>query len=455
MIGNPSIGKNREKIVIYALGNKHKMDNSNKLMRVLWFAPTPGLCAEHVKVKAWGGGWISSLQLLVEKRPDLQLGLVFYADKALAPFEFGKTWYYPVQKTGSTKRKRLVNRLKVKTEYEENLPNFLKAIELFKPDIIHIWGTEFSYGLIVRELTDIPVVVYFQGNLTVYEKKYFSGMGMPGLIRRLLSGYPFFNTDYKIWQKRGAIEREILRKTDFIFGRTEWDRRVSLALAPGARYFYLHDVIRPGFYELNWQPVKNAVPVFLTTSSPSFYKGFETLIETAKILTGNGVAFTWLVAGLKEDQPMVKLILQHTGIRVQDLKTLNIQLLGTLSEAGLAGHLLKCDVYVQVSHIENAPNSLAEAQLAGVPIVASFAGGTSSLLRDGEHGVLVQDGEPFSLAGALQEATIYADRHQAMAAEGRRVARQRHDPSGILSDMLAAYSEIIKKHAEKNRVNTP
>jgi glycosyltransferase involved in cell wall biosynthesis len=431
------------------------MDKNNKRMRILWFAPTPGLSAEHIKVKAWGGGWISSLQLLVEDRTDLQLGLVFYADKALAPFEFGKTWYYPVQRHGNTRRKRFLNRLRVKTEYEENLPNFRKAIELFKPDLIHVWGTEFPYGLIVREMTDIPVVVYFQGNLTVYSKKYFSGMSMPALIRRLLSGYPFFNIDYKIWQKREVIEREIMRKTEFIFGRTDWDRRVSLALAPGARYFYLHDVIRPRFYELNWQPVKSAVPVYLTTSSPSFYKGFETVIDTAKILTGNRVPFTWLVAGLKEDQPMVKLMLQHTGIGVRDLEALNIRLLGTLSEAELTAHLLKCDVYVQVSHIENAPNSLAEAQLAGVPIIASFAGGTSSLLRDGEHGVLVQDGDPFALAGALQEVKKYADRHYAMAAEGRRVARRRHDPSGIYADMLAGYSEIIKEHAEKNTVNTP
>lgn len=431
------------------------MDKNNKPLRVLWFAPTPGLSAEHVKVKAWGGGWISSLQILVEERADLELGLVFFTDRVIEPFEFGKTWYYPVQRYGNTKRQRLLNRLMVRTEYEENLPNFRKAIELFKPDLIHVWGTEFPYGLIVREVTDIPVVVYFQGNLTVYSKKYFSGMGMPALMRRLFSGYPFFNIDYKIWRKREAIEREILKKTDFIFGRTDWDRRVSLALAPRARYFYLHDVIRPRFYELNWEPVNNAVPVYLTTSSPSFYKGFEVVIETAKILTGNGVSFTWLVAGLREDQPMVKLMLQHAGIGGADLQALNIRLLGTLSEAELTAQLLKSDVYVQVSHIENAPNSLAEAQLAGVPIVASFAGGTSSLLRDGEHGVLVQDGDPYALAGALVEARVYADRHHAMAAEGRLVARKRHDPSGIYADMLAGYSEIMKEHSEKRAVNAP
>src|ERR1700761_9270152 len=139
-------------------------------MRVLWFANTPGLSSDYLKAKQAGGGWISSLQRVVEDQTDCQLGFVFYVDEPLAPFEHGKTWYYPVQKLGNTKKKRLLNRIAARTEYDENLPQFLKAIELFKPDIIHVHGTEFSFGLILRQVTQVPVVVSIQGNLTVYEK---------------------------------------------------------------------------------------------------------------------------------------------------------------------------------------------------------------------------------------------------------------------------------------------
>jgi glycosyltransferase involved in cell wall biosynthesis len=349
----------------------------------------------------------------------------------MAPFEYGKTWYFPVQKLGNSKKKRLLNRITGRTEYDENLPIFLKAIELFKPDIIHVHGTEFSFGLILRQVTRIPVVISIQGNLTVYGKKYFSGLPMPGLISRLRSGYPFYKADYKIWERRAAIEREILWKTGFIFGRTDWDRRISLALAPAAQYFHVDEVIRPRFYQLHWQPIQHAVPVFLTTSSSSFYKGFEMVIETARVLTGKGMVFTWLVAGLKEDHPLVKLIRRLK--RADDLGALNIRLLGTLGEEELAG--------------QNSPNSLCEAMLAGMPIIASFAGGTSSLLKDGVHGVLVQDGDPYALAGAMEEVTKYPQRYQSMAAEGRLVARRRHDPEGIARGMLEKYAEIIEKHA--------
>ena len=87
--------------------------------------------------------------------------------------------------------------------------------------------------------------------------------------------------------------------------------------------------------------------------------------------------------------------------------------------------------------------------LAGMPIIASFAGGTSSLLKDGVHGVLVQDGDPYALAGAMEEVTKYPERVQSMAAEGRLVAQRRHDPESIAKGMLEKYTEIIEKHVVK------
>jgi glycosyltransferase involved in cell wall biosynthesis len=433
------------------------MENKRKPLRVLWFANTPGLSANILTKDVMMTGWISSLQTVVEDIPDCDLGYVFYCEGPMAPFEYGKTRYFPVQKLGNSKRKRLMHRLAGRTEYDENVPNFLKIIKEFQPDIIHVHGTEAPFGLLLRHVIAIPVVVSIQGILTAYSKKYFAGLGMPGLIRRLLSGYPFFKTDYKIWRKRERIEQEILRKVQFIFGRTDWDRRVCLVLAPGARYFHLDEVIRPRFYGLERKVPANAVPIFFTTSSPSFYKGLETVIDTARILTGNGMeanngmGFTWLVAGVREGDALMKLIMQSRG--VSDLGALNIRLLGLLSEEELAKQFAAADVFVQVSHIENSPNSLCEAMLAGMPIIASFAGGTGSLLKDGVHGVLVQDGDPYALGGAMVEMVRYPERYRPMAVEARVTALRRHDPVTIAAEMMKVYAEIIAEHG--SRGNNP
>ncbi len=424
------------------------MDKNNEPIRVLWFANTPGLSAGYLKISLAAGGWISALQQAVEAVPECRLGFVFYTGQAMAPFEYGKTWYYPVQPLGRSKRKRLVNRINGRVEADENLPGFLRAIEQFKPDLIHIHGTEFPFGLILREVREIPVVVSIQGNLTVYREKYFAGLSLPGLWKGWRTGYPFYGADYKIWGRRMEIEQEILRGTRFVFGRTDWDRRIAGVLAPDAAYFHVNEVIRPKFYGLDWAVGKRgAVPLFFTTSSPSIYKGFETIIDTARVLIGNGVAFEWRVAGLKADDPLVRLICEDR--KIDRLEALNIRLLGTLSEEGVADQLLVSDAYIQVSHIENSPNSVCEAMLAGVPVIASFAGGTGSLLKDGVHGVLVQDGDPYVLAGAMREVLEQPEKHATMAAEGRRVAQRRHDPGAIVTAMLERYREIIQKFSGK------
>ncbi|HXD79861.1 MAG TPA: glycosyltransferase family 4 protein [Puia sp.] len=431
---------------------------NEKPVRVLWFANTPGLSAGHLGISLAAGGWISSLQGVVEALPASRLGFVFYHERPMDPFEYGPTQYFPVQPLGSSKGKRLANRIRGRAETDENLPAFLRAIGQFKPDIIHIHGTEFPFGLLLRQVTAVPVVVSIQGNLTAYHEKYMAGLDLPGIWRGWRTGYPFYQADYRIWRKRMAVEQEIMGRAKFIFGRTDWDRRVALAQAPQAEYFHVDEVIRPGFYRLDWgaererqgdrgnkrQAAAGPPPVFLTTSSPSIYKGFETVIDTARVLMRSGMAFEWLVAGLMADHPLVRLICRER--KATDLDALHIRLLGTLPEEELAARLMTCDAYVQVSHIENSPNSVCEAMLAGVPVIASFAGGTGSLVRDGIEGVLVQDGDPYALAGAMREVAEQPARYAAMAAEARRVAQRRHDPAAIVRGMMERYLEIIQKH---------
>src|SRR5579863_5361708 len=118
-----------------------KMDKNNGPMRVLWFANTPGLGVGYLKISLAVGGWIASLQRVVEGLEECHLGFAFYNEQAMEPFEHGRTWYYPVQPLGRSKRKRLMNRVMGKAETDENLAAFLRAIELFKPDIIHVHGT--------------------------------------------------------------------------------------------------------------------------------------------------------------------------------------------------------------------------------------------------------------------------------------------------------------------------
>ncbi|MBN9383795.1 MAG: glycosyltransferase family 4 protein [Chitinophagaceae bacterium] len=418
------------------------MVKNEKPLRVLWFSITPGLSQHRGNNSFGGGGWIASLQHAVESSPDVELGFVFYSDDQLAPFTAGKTHYYPVRRIGYSKKTRLLNRVTRKTEYEENLPHFLQIIHDFKPDVIHVHGTESPFGLIVKHIRDIPVLISIQGVLTVYEKKYFAGLDMPSLPQQLKAGYPFFGVDYTIWKKRAKTEQEILKNAKYVAGRTDWDRRVCRVMAPDAHYFHVDEVLRKQFYDMKWEPRQDAPPIFFTTSSPPLYKGFETIVDTARILTENRIPFTWLVAGLKEKDALVRLVCKLRD--VDSLEGLNIRLMGALSADELAKNLLLANAYVQVSHIENSPNSLCEAMMVGTPIIASFAGGTASLLQDRITGTLVQDGDPYSLAGAMMEIVRSPEDHWLMAAAARQTAHKRHDIPTVMDQLLTVYSTMTR-----------
>jgi glycosyltransferase involved in cell wall biosynthesis len=79
--------------------------------------------------------------------------------------------------------------------------------------------------------------------------------------------------------------------------------------------------------------------------------------------------------------------------------TASVQFLGERKDVG---DLIQCyDVFLLSSFIEGMPNVVMESQLLGTPVVATRAGGTVDLIRDGETGLLAPLGDAESLAACL------------------------------------------------------
>jgi glycosyltransferase involved in cell wall biosynthesis len=67
------------------------------------------------------------------------------------------------------------------------------------------------------------------------------------------------------------------------------------------------------------------------------------------------------------------------------------------------------DVFLLPSHSEGCPNALLEAMAAGVPVVATDAGGIPEVVRHGRDAILVKKNDPAGLASAT--AKILQDRN--------------------------------------------
>jgi glycosyltransferase involved in cell wall biosynthesis len=63
--------------------------------------------------------------------------------------------------------------------------------------------------------------------------------------------------------------------------------------------------------------------------------------------------------------------------------------------------LAAADVLLVPSRTEGMPGVVIEAEMRGIPVVATAVGAVASMVRDGADGLLVAPGDPIALAGAL------------------------------------------------------
>ena len=237
-------------------------------MRVLWFTNTPSLSAKYLKKTSLGGGWIESLEAKLAENPSIELGICFNVDdNNVNSFKIGKTNYYPVPVLSPrNKLQKIISRWSKPIQDENDIEPYLKIVQEFRPNLINIFGTEGPFGLIISKV-NLPCVIHIQGNLTVYNYKWYSGVSDFDVLRyskkwSLLKGYGLYHK-YFINRKTVAREKEIFVKCKYFMGRTDWDRRITSVLSPDSKYFHCDEILRSKFYKHQWAPASKQTVTLL------------------------------------------------------------------------------------------------------------------------------------------------------------------------------------------------
>ena len=105
---------------------------------------------------------------------------------------------------------------------------------------------------------------------------------------------------------------------------------------------------------------------------------------------------------------------------------------------------LKSHIFVCPSSIENSPNSLGEAQILGVPCIASYVGGTPDMVTHKETGFLYRFEEFEMLAQYMkfifQNNKVIDD----LSINEIKKASLRHDRDTNCDNLIKIYSDILK-----------
>lgn len=339
---------------------------------------------------------------------------------------------------------KLTDNWLIKDVNKSSLNYYQQIIETFQPEIIQIFGLESPFIRVIGK-TVIPVVVHIQGLLPPYMFKFYNRFTLFQLLRstRLIS---LLKAQTPIQEKiisklHIKLEKKIYSNCEYFLGRTDWDRLVSKVIAPQAKYYYCQEIMRDPFYQNQWEYMDHGEIRIFTTISPSFYKNVDMIFEVTKLLETyfTKFQFIWTVAGI-DSSDIIPRLMQKKGFKSKHLK-----LLGRLGAGDLINEMLQSDLFILPSAIENSPNALQEAMLLGMPIIATYAGGVSSLIEHGQTGYLVPEGEPYSMAGAIIELKGFKEKLEIMGNNARKVAMSRNDPFRVICTLIDTYKVIISE----------
>lgn len=418
-------------------------------MRVLWYSLSPCGSVRRSGELRVIQGWMISLEDEIKKNKEIDLHVAYFSYTESEPFKFDGVTYHPMfQPKARTKIGRVLERYRsLASEDEKMLPVMLDVVKSVHPDLIHIHGTEERFGMIQDYVTDIPVVFSIQGLIAPYKEKFFSGLPDKDIIRfeswmeriRKVS----YRDQFKGFVYRAKREIKYLNKAKYVMGRTFWDKDITGMLNMNREFYVVDEILRPPFYHKVWN--KKAFSEdkirIISTISGGIYKGYETVLKTALLLKQNtNIDFEWKIAGYNKDSKWVRIAENYTGIKTVDV---NVKLMGALDAERLSDELVTSDMYVHMSHIENSPNSVCEAMMLGIPVIASFTGGTASMLEHGKEGFLVQDGDPYVYAGMIVDYYMHFGKVKAYGEKARQRALVRHNPNRICGQLLAAYNTIL------------
>ncbi len=416
-------------------------------MRILWLSQTPAVAKEILNDPTPGCGWISSLQTKIQNDPHVDLGVCFFHEDFKFKTSTDQATFYAIPFAIRSKVSKIYYRL-TNAMHDCNEQGLKAVVNDFKPDVIHLFGTESGMGDVLN-FSNVPVIIHLQGLINPYDYSWYPKGVSP---KQVLMNSPLkailFKTGYffqqKFFAKRGLREKSIIKKGRFFFGRTHWDKNYVRLYNKDFEYIQCEEMMRPSFYGHTWTHKPSSKLRFITTINPYLFKGIEIIWDTADILSENGeFEFEWNIAGITKDHDLVKLFKR---LRPHKKMNININFLGALDETELCQQLLRSDIYIHPSHMDNSPNSVCEAMILGMPIIAGNVGGVSSIISQHVTGTLYNSHDPYELAGRIMEFFDNPRHFLECGQRARLRAIERHDPSKIVDTVLASYDYVFESN---------
>ena len=393
---------------------------------------------------SFSGGWLVDYANKLSADPDIEFATMTYAN---VPNDIDKTVCGIRNFIFSGGGKRLL------LDNSQTIKDCQKVIDEFKPDIIHIHGTEYAVGSsMLKTGTNIPTLLTIQGVLSRISEEYFGSIPVREVLTMgSLKEYLKFKTPLfakKLFTKNAKRERYVLRNVKYVTGRTFWDKNFMLAVNPELKYYRFNYNLREQFYNAEkWDFEKINKFTVYTGAATYTLKGLHILIKAIDIV--------------KRKYPKVKLLVPVNNENIKKancyerfilklIKKLgleeNIEFVGRKNADEVAEILAKSHICVVPSAMEGASATMCEAMMIGTPGICAYRGGMTDLFKDGESGFFYDFPEYPVLAGRIMQLFENENLCKKFSENAGRDAKLRHDRNINYAKLKSIYDEVVKEN---------
>jgi len=254
-----------------------------------------------------------------------------------------------------------------------------RALKEIQPDLVHAWGTEYASAAVAGRL-NYPALVTMQGIMTWL-----------GSVFEL-------NASQRISR---ALEDRSLRQAHVVTCESSFSMNYLGERYPHLKLLQVEHAPNPIFAKVK-RNVQTSPVRFVAVGAFAYAKGADLVMSALELLKSKvDFEVTWFG---ERDVKFEQQLRAETSEGVWKRITFR----HSVPPSEIAEELSKATLFIHASRADNSPNSVKEAVVAGVPVIATLTGGIPDYVHPEKNGFLFENCNSEDLCAKIKQALAHS-----------------------------------------------
>jgi glycosyltransferase involved in cell wall biosynthesis len=207
----------------------------------------------------------------------------------------------------------------------------------------------------------------------------------------------------EVWKPLPRAQRKALHQVDLILAVSDYTKGelIKYNALPSEKISIFPNTLDPHW---NSTPpvtkLESSPPVILSVTrlnKEDRYKGIDSVIRSLPVVVQEIGPVEYRVVGQGDDVPRLRALAAGLGVARY------VNFMGGISDAELRSQYGRCSLFVMPSKKEGFGIVFLEAMAYGKPVIGGAHGGTPSVVKDGETGLLLDNADIAGIANSISQ----------------------------------------------------